>query len=95
MGRTCFGVKRLVFINTGIETNSLQHRGDSLHPVFQISVYIILRKRKVLETNLNAEEITNFYPIFKHFYIDLFQNFNVFFLANLTSVGGPIRLGIC
>ena len=27
-------------------------------------VYNIVRKRKVLETNLKSEEITNFYPIF-------------------------------
>ena len=29
-----------------------------------MSVYNIVRKHKVLETNLKSEEITNFYPIF-------------------------------
>ena len=29
-----------------------------------MSVYNIVRKRKVLESNLKSEEITNFYPIF-------------------------------
>ena len=33
-------------------------------PVFRMSVYNIVRKRKILETNLKSEEITNFYPIF-------------------------------
>ena len=62
-----------------------------------MSAYNIVRKRKVLETNLNSEEITNFYPIFLyilHFYSDFFQNFKVFFSRILLSVGGPIRLGI-
>ena len=48
----------------GIETNSLQHRGHTLKSVFRMSVYNIVRKRKVLETNLKSEEIPNFYPIF-------------------------------
>ena len=50
--------------NTGIETNSLQHRGDTLQPVFRMSVYNIVRKREVLETSFKSEEVTNFYPIF-------------------------------
>ena len=37
---------------------------DTLQPVFRMSVYNFVRKRKVLETNLKSEEITNFYPIF-------------------------------
>ena len=31
-----------------------------------MSVYNIVRKRKVLETNLKSEEIIDFYPIFSH-----------------------------
>ena len=50
--------------NTGIEANSLQHRGDTLQPLFRMSVYNIVRKHKVLETNLKSEEITNFYRIY-------------------------------
>ena len=34
-----------------------------------MSAYNIVRKRKVLETNLNSEEITNFYPIFYIYFI--------------------------
>ena len=49
---------------TGIETNSLQHHGDTLQLIFRVSVYNIVRKRKVLETNLKSEQITNFYSIF-------------------------------
>ena len=53
-----------------------------------MSVYNIVRKRQVLETNLKSEEITNFYPVFiyilVYFYSDFFQNCNVFF-TNLTS----------
>ena len=65
-----------------------------------MSVYNIVRKRKVLETNLKSEEITgytllsNIFYIFKHFYSDFFQNFSVFFSRILLPVGGPIRLGI-
>ena len=42
----------------------IQHHGDTLQPVFQMSVYNIVSKCKVLETKLKSEEITNFYPIF-------------------------------
>ena len=34
-----------------------------------MSVYNIVRKRKVLETNLKSEEITNFYPMFWYGFI--------------------------
>ena len=59
-----FGTKYGRVGNTGIETNSLQHHYDTLQPVFRMSVYNIVRKHKVLETNLKSEEIMNFYPIF-------------------------------
>ena len=62
---------------------AVQHRGDTLQPVFRMSGYNIVRKHEVLETSLKYEEITNFYLIFlyfQHFYTDFFQNCNVFFL---------------
>ena len=58
-----------------------------------MSVYNIVRKHKVLETNLKSEEIINFYQIFLYIlalYSDFFQNFNVFFSRMLLPVGGPI-----
>ena len=58
-----------------------------------MSVYNIVRKRQVLETNLKFEEITNFYQVFSYIltlYSDFCQNFNVFFSQNLLPVGGPI-----
>ena len=32
--------------------------------ILDVTIYNIVRKRKVLETNLKSEEILNFYPIF-------------------------------
>ena len=64
-----------------------------------MSVYHIVRKHKLLETNLKSEEIMNFYLIFLiycDFYGNFFQkNCNVVFLQILLPVGGPIRLGKC
>ena len=42
---------------------TLKHCGDILQLVFRMSIYNIVRKRKVLESNLKSGEITNFYPI--------------------------------
>ena len=51
-------------------------------------VYNIVRKRKVLETNLKSEKIMNFYPIFfiylSTFIVISFRT-SMFFFANLTS----------
>ena len=49
-----------------------------MQQVFQMSVYNIVRKCQVLETNLKSEEIANFYPIF-------FIYFSTFIVISLRT----------
>ena len=73
--------------------NSLQHRGDTLQPVFRMSAYNISRKRKVLETNLQSDEITNFYPIFLYSLVISFRTSMFSFRESYFRLVGPFDWG--